>query len=378
MPDRIYGDNEVVKNSYMTMKKLLLRSLILTLNWNKSRTKLFSEIIIALIENCSVNTKRLAQGISGQAKLSSKIQRVYRLFRDQLFDFDCIANFVLSFFPEDKYIIALDRTCWKFGKNNINILFLAVVIGKISVPVYWHFLDYRGTCDSALMQDTLNRFITQFGKNRVKYLLADREFMSKEWLKYLIQNNISFVIPLRKDMKVRIKTNLQTLAICKSFNHLNSNEYKEVDAVLWGHNVRLGAYRNSKGELMVIVSNNDIKVEIFALYRYRWAIERLFKHLKSGGFNIEKSHLIHMDRFAKLIAVCAIASALIIKNGLIRSAIDPIKIKKCKDVKKQLYSLFTYGLDHLKSALKQAAYKVNKYIKSIFKPLHNIKLECQP
>ncbi|HJD56079.1 MAG TPA: transposase [Rickettsia endosymbiont of Pyrocoelia pectoralis] len=38
---------------------------------------------------------------------------------------------------------------------------------------------------------------------------------------------------------------------------------------------------------------------MFALYKYRWAIERLFKHLKTSGFDIEKSHVTQNDRFAK-------------------------------------------------------------------------------
>jgi hypothetical protein len=85
------------------MKNLLLRSLILALDWNKSRIKCLTYIIISLIERCSVNTKDLAQGITGTAKLRSKIQRVYRLLREQVFDFDSIAGFILGIFPEVKY-----------------------------------------------------------------------------------------------------------------------------------------------------------------------------------------------------------------------------------------------------------------------------------
>ena len=72
-------------------------------------------------------------------------------------------------------------------------------------------------------------------------------------------------------------------------------------------------------------------LSIFSLYKFCWAIERLFKHLKSAGFDIEKSHITDPDRFVKLVAVCAIASALIIKNGLIQNEINPIKIRDHKN-----------------------------------------------
>lgn len=162
------------------MKNLLLQSLTLTLNWNKSRIKCLTYIIIALIDNCSVSSKSLALGLQGKAKLSSKIQRVYRIFREQIFDYDQIAQFLINIFANDKYIIALDRTCWKFGKKDINILFLVIVIGKVSVPIYWHLLEHGGACNNKLMQNMLDRFINKFGAHKIKYLLADREFMNKE------------------------------------------------------------------------------------------------------------------------------------------------------------------------------------------------------
>ncbi|WP_419234527.1 transposase [Rickettsia endosymbiont of Nabis limbatus] len=111
---------------------------------------------------------------------------------------------------------------------------------------------------------------------------------------------------------------------------------------MWDKKVNFAAYKNDKSELMVLVSSIEIEVDIFALYRYRWSIERLFKHLKSGGFDIEKSHLVNLDRFEKLLVVAAINSALIIKNGLIQNALNPIRIKSYKTIEKQLFSLFTY------------------------------------
>lgn len=351
------------------MKTILLQTLMINLSWNKSRIKCLAGIIIALIESCSVCTKSLAIGIEGKAKLSSKIQRVYRLFRDQAFDYEQIAQLIADIFISDKYILALDRTCWKFGKHDINILFLAIVIGKISVPLYWHLLDHGGTCDNQLMQNIMSKFIDKFGVDKIKYLLADREFMNKKWLKFLIERKIKFAIPLRKDMKVRISGNAQDRAAGYSFNALCTSEYNKVQANLWDYQVRLAAYRNSKSELMVIASNTDIDTEIFALYRCRWAIERLFKHLKTSGFNIEKSHITINDRFAKLVAICSICSALIIKSGLILSCIIPIKIKKFKGIDKQLYSLFSYGIDHLKLYLKRSKLKIAKYFKFLFNPL---------
>jgi len=248
-------------------------------------------MIISLIEHCSISSKNMALGIRGKAKHSSKTQRIYRFFRDQIFNYNQIAKFILGIFKQDSYVIALDRTCWKFGKSDINILFLVIVIGKISVPIYWQSMDHGGACTSLMMQEILEKFINNFGIGKIKYLLADREFMNIEWLKFLTTNKINYAIPLRKDMKVRINNSLVCLPIGKSFNQLKVGEYSEVRAILWSHSVKLAAYRNDRNELMLVASSSQIDVDIFALYKYRWAVERLFKHLKTSGFDIEKSHV---------------------------------------------------------------------------------------
>jgi hypothetical protein len=271
----------------------------------------------------------------------------------------------LGIFSSDNYIIALDRTCWKFGKKDINILFLVIVFGKISVPIYWYPLDHGGACSSWLMEEILERFINNFGVRKIKYLLADREFMSKEWLDFLTKKQIKFAIPLRKDMLVRIINALQTKPVGKTFNYIKPFEYIEVKGILWNHSVTLSAYKNDKNEFMVVAASGDIDVSIFALYKFRWSIERLFKHLKSAGFDIEKSHITNPDRFVKLVTVCAISSALIIKNGLIQNEINPIRIRTQKTNPKQLVSFFTYGLDHIRNCLKQASSKAKIVLKRI-------------
>lgn len=322
-------------------------------------------MIISLIEHCSVSSKNMALCVKGKAKHASKTQRIYRFFKYQKFNYDQVASFILNIFVTDKYVIALDRTCWKFGKSDINILFLVIVFGKISVPIYWYPLDHGGVCGTWLMEDILERFINNFGVNKIKYLLADREFMNKEWLSFLTKKRIKFAIPLKKDVKIRIENSLQIKTVGKSFNGTKQHEYTEVRAVLWNHHVKLSAYKNGKGELMVVAASADIDANIFALYKFRWAVERLFKHLKSSGFDIEKSHITNPDRFVKLVAVCAIASALIIKNGLIQHQISPVKIRYKQYNPKQLLSFFTYGFDHIRYCLKQPTYIANSLLKKI-------------
>ncbi|WP_419235423.1 hypothetical protein [Rickettsia endosymbiont of Nabis limbatus] len=84
---------------------------------------------------------------------------------------------------------------------------------------------------------------------------------------------------------------------------------------------------------------------------------------------IEKSHLVNLDRFEKLLVVAAINSALIIKNGLIQNALNPIRIKSYKTIEKQLFSLFTYyGFDYIKNAFYQSIIAITQLIDTLLLP----------
>jgi hypothetical protein len=80
------------------MYNILLQELIIAFAWKKSRLECFAQIIIRIIENCSVVAKDLAVGLMNSSKCESKIQRIYRFFKDQKFNYDQIAGFILKIF----------------------------------------------------------------------------------------------------------------------------------------------------------------------------------------------------------------------------------------------------------------------------------------
>ncbi|MGX6960136.1 MAG: hypothetical protein ACIPMY_02605 [Rickettsia endosymbiont of Pentastiridius leporinus] len=72
------------------------------------------------------------------------------MFKEQIFDYDEIASRNIGFLRQDSHVIALDGICWKFGKSDINILFLSIVVGKMSLPIHWQLLN-QGKATTALI-----------------------------------------------------------------------------------------------------------------------------------------------------------------------------------------------------------------------------------
>ena len=85
------------------------------------------------------------------------------------------------------------------------------------------------------------------------------------------------------------------------------------------------------------------------MYRKRWQIETMFKAFKTGGFNLENTHLTDYQRLNKLLSVIAIAFVWAYKVGIYRSnEIKKIPIKKHG---RPAQSLFSYGLEFLAQVL---------------------------
>ena len=76
-----------------------------------------------------------------------------------------------------KLVLALDRTNWKLGKKDINILVLALLTQRFRVSLMLSFLPHGGTSDYEIRGALMDRFVRLFGAARIEILLADREFI---------------------------------------------------------------------------------------------------------------------------------------------------------------------------------------------------------
>jgi hypothetical protein len=192
----------VKKGGYMEHISELRSSLNAHFKWNKARMTCFVQMLLALFMTRTVNLNRLACAIyNGAAKQSSRYRRLQRFFSDFKIDFELIAGFIfrLFFVAGDKWSLTMDRTNWKWGKSDINILTLGIVYKGTAIPIYWELLDKRGNSDTAERIALIKKFIRTFGKENVAELLCDREFVGEDWFNWLLKENISFSIRIRNN-----------------------------------------------------------------------------------------------------------------------------------------------------------------------------------
>ncbi|NJO00388.1 MAG: IS4 family transposase [Bacteroidia bacterium] len=276
-------------------------------------------------------------------------------------DLDQVAQLLWSFLAlEDKVVLILDRTNWKFGQKNINILMLSVAYQGVSVPLLWTLLNKKGSSSESERIALLARFVGLFGAKCIDHLLADREFIGKNWLVYLQEEQIAFIIRIRENALVDGKKGAK---VKKLFAHLKllQGYYYTKARRIYGIQVYVSARRSPKG--LLIVMSSTFTGTAIKQYGRRWEIETMFKAFKTQGFQLEDSHITHLERFEKLLALIAIAFYWAYQSGIFKDKeIQAIQVSK-STLRKE-YSFFNYGLEALREALLLAHYQIfTKFIR---------------
>lgn len=324
--------------------------------WNKARITCFVKMLLSLLSTRTVNLNKIACSMSSNTEQTSRYRRVQRFFASHAIDFDMIAGFIFKLFfaSGGKWYLTMDRTNWKWGKSNINILTLAVAFKGIAIPLYWELLDKRGNSDTDERITIVQKFIDNFGKDNIAGLLADREFIGEKWFKWLLKEQILFYIRIKKN-QVTTDSRGKTVYVNELFRGLKPTEVRALygERKIMGQTLYLEAMKLPDGELLIIVSN-DIPGDLITKYAFRWEIETLFSCLKGRGFNFEDTHIIARERVKKLIVLLAVAFCWAHKTGEWRHEQRAIRIKKHG---RYQVSLFRYGLDYLVDALANLSYK---------------------
>lgn len=349
----------------MNLNALLKRYQTL-LPWNLARTKCFVSLIIGIISSGSVQQHKAALGFSGKTKQKSVCARIRQFLKDFELDFCEYARAIVEMAQLKGHLtLSLDRTNWKFGRVDINLLVLAVYVSEqFSVPLFWTALPKCGNSNTSERIDLLQRFMNVFGTECIGAILADREFIGKEWIDYLISHNIPFFIRIKENRLVEWGAGVRNIAVF--FRHLKVKSKRYVQFTLGGQKLFFEGTRSSAGDLVIVMSNQNKRNEILTLYKKRWTIEVLFGNAKKNGFNLEDTHLTDLKRIEKLFAVVSSALLLCFMVGRKEEKKSPTPFKKT--LKTPAYSTFRRGFDCLRRLLFHAKSKAITLISYLLKP----------
>lgn len=332
------------------------------LHWHKTRVDCLAGIVLGLLAVRTVNLREIALAFSSKSSYNARYKRIKGFFRSIRFDYTVLAKWLFYLFhqPDKPSYLTIDRTNWFWGKLKINVMTLAIAYEGIAIPLFWCLLPKAGNATASEHWRLIERFIKVFGKSCIAGILGDREFASGKLFTLLNKHDIPFYIRIKEGAYIQAKK--QKIFKAKEiFKNLNCKEQSiyGMKTTLYGAAVYLAGARSEKGELMIVATNQKPQNAI-SIYLRRWEIENLFQSLKSRGFQFERTHLVHLERIEKLVAVLAIAFAWAHKVGEWRALKKPIVFNRYQDGLRPQYSYFSYGLCMLRDILLQGGRMLKK------------------
>lgn len=316
------------------------------IHWHGARLHFLCLFLLALIKVRTVNLSELSLAFSGTAQPASSYKRLQRFFRHFDWDESSLIEMLLSILTiPEPWGISIDRTNWKLGKTNINILMLGVVYQGIAIPLLWRLLDKQGNSNTDERIELLECFLEQFGHHQIDYIVADREFIGEDWFLYLLKYTpYRFCIRLKDNTKIGTGKAVNSAKVLFAHLKVGQTQVLKNRRLIWGHYLYVSATRLPDRSFLLLATPAKPKSALKD-YANRWPIETLFGIFKSRGFRLEETHITAPQRLSKLLALLTLALCWCLKSGEVQWDYQPLKQKKHGRLPK---SLFRYGYDHLR------------------------------
>ncbi len=303
----------------------------------------FARALVALLAGRKISLHHVAQLMPGEQNPEANRQQMRRCLDHAGMSPEAWTHAIAVLLPRTKWILAIDRTEWKRGDTTVNLLVLAVVTHGCAVPLLWTVMPQCGASDTAERIELLSRFVTRFGRERLRFLTADREFIGWEWIGWLQKQQIPFRIRIKageylSDQKGQERKARQWFA--------RANRCRSQKMQLWGLPVYVGGRHLHGTEYLIVISNE--KGDLLADYRLRWKIETLFQALKGRGFALESCRLEKERRLSGWFGFLALGLCWCLKMGRYLDETEPLPVKKHG---RRAVSVFARGLCYLQALL---------------------------
>ena len=355
-------------------------------NMRKTQLKIIPFILHGMIVSESLVPLDIAKVLKDDFSLiqiESIIKRIKRLFINKYFNpydfYDEIIKHVIANYKKkhnDKRIhIIFDHM---FSKDNYTIFMITMRVGKQGIPIWFRW--FKGNdCSNAFKEDLIKSGISYvsnlFNGNFDLIFLVDRWFNSLELMKHIDSLGHTFIIRLKKNLKVlhfdkreghKIWKLLDELTKYKyhaiAYNNIEFSENKYVSNIVISDAIEID-------EPWILITNGSHKRAIKD-YSYRFGgIEFVFKNQKSNGFYLENFVNCSLDYFKSMYCFACIGVLYLTIPGTDYSkntrSYKHTKIKthtKVRGIKVRIKSLFNTGL-----TLFHRAFESLKYVKLSFK-----------
>ena len=327
-------------------------------NQNKKIRENIALATYAILRCEKVNTASIARAMGevNGCDFKANDMRLYRLLGSKNFQVDdkmwrCYINLLFSMLSENHpvksqnfcsdIILSVDFTS---DRDDFLILAASILHQDQSIPIYFSMRRYpkkKGVIDQKKMELSFFNALRHILPKGYRYtVLADRGFGNERIIKLLENLGFSYVVRLNENLNVECQG--------KRFNikDLAHKNYRLRDAMVCSWKHKLSIVKRTRAEKKWILATNILGGNPGRLYAKRFSIEKMFKNVKSGGFDLEKLKIEKYDRFKKMLFIACVAySIMIFTASFINNKVH--HLKKNFSLHLNLLSAFSISSEHL-------------------------------
>jgi len=279
-----------------------------------------AEVLLGIVQAESTLHRKIALHLPRTASLESKTRVVARVFHDARLTPQDVLNVLLPLLPEGKLTLVMDRTTWHYGETPLNILVLGVALGEVVLPLVWTVLPHQGNSHTGARVLLVSQLLKTLPARRWAVLIADREFIGKEWCDYLRWKRI------RMCLRIRENTRLDDELARDQFTDLKPGEVRSLFERAWvyGGWMQVVITLSPPGDRVIVISDLPFW-DVLQTYRRRWSIECSFSALKTRGLNLEATYMTAPERISRLFGLLCLVLAWTLRIGETEEAVHPSK-----------------------------------------------------
>jgi hypothetical protein len=101
-----------------------------------------AEVLFGILQAESTLHRKIALHIDREATPASITQMVARTFHESNLTPQDVTDVLLPLLPPGRLTFVMDRTNWKLGSTDLNLLVLGVALGDVVLPLIWKVLPH--------------------------------------------------------------------------------------------------------------------------------------------------------------------------------------------------------------------------------------------
>ena len=336
------------------------------------RFKTLTAMVKGMIDKQSCHLNALGSGIENDINDSSREAAAKRFVENKYTDYklhylpylrQLLITLLSNASLERGISLAIDGS--QMGTGHVALM-LSVVYKKRSIPLFWVIKKgkkghFPTEMHIELVEKAAAILKPLMPPNMPVTLLGDGEFGSVDLQKLCRKElNWQYVFRIANDTVLHENDDFfqpKSLEIPKGETFIfipsvdfEKEKYPDVHLLNW-HDKAV------YDDPLFLISAYDDPFDIIFYYKQRFAIETLFKDLKSRGFNLHKNRLTKAFALCNLILIAALGYCLIFVFGQ-NNVNNKLKAKvlRIHKIEKHEMSIFSYGLKLLKYLIKYNRY----------------------